>query len=75
MQIYEMAKEKCTSDFEKYVDDLTADIIKEYPDKRDSAYELTKRLFKLAGIDKKAIVIFLTAPYCQHNTHNHEDTY
>ena len=26
MQIYEMAKEKCTSDFEKYVDDLTADI-------------------------------------------------
>ena len=75
MQIYEMAKEKCTSDFEKYVDDLTADIIKEYPDKRDSAYELTKRLFKLAGIDKKAIVIFLAAPYCPHNTLNLEDTY
>ena len=45
----------------------------EFPDKRDSAYELTKRLFEMAKIDKKSIVVFLAAPYCPHNTLNMEN--
>ncbi|MDD6798583.1 MAG: peptidase M20 [Clostridia bacterium] len=73
MQLYDMAKEKCTGDFEKYIDNLTVQIQAEFPDKRDSAYELTKRLFEMAKIDKKSIVVFLAAPYCPHNTLNMEN--